>query len=241
MKIIFLIISLVAIGTLTSCGASDATKIFEAQHCIDTLDESVSNARLITSSENCEAKINGVNSSQADIIRCSARFIGGGVTTERITGAFDNNDSQGAASQSNLISLLTFITYDTGAENVAKAKAAASVCESSGQKGLIFLASLSKIGTLVTMSSGLPTCATTGDNICDADELATDGGGGLTACQTDSSNCDPAEVGNTAILLSETYCIADNTDDPFCQQVQAAVAAGGDSSTIGDALLDGMN
>ncbi len=56
----------------------------------------------------------------------------------------------------------------------------------------------------------------------------------------DCTTCQPDEIGNTAIILSESYCTEDKKDDPFCQDVNTAIASGSDPTTIGNALLASM-
>jgi hypothetical protein len=216
---------------LISCN-EDATKIFDAQNCLDGVDETQTGAALIAAAEACEAKLGSLDTSQANIIKCSTKFLAGGVTSTRIASAFSNNSNDGTASQTKLIAILSFTNYASGIANTKSSEALAA-CEKSGQKGLIFIAGLSKIGTLLLSASDTD-CM---DGACTDAEIAELNP--LTNCTGDPTPaaCSPAEVGNTAILISQSYCTDANKSDPVCVDILAAIAVGGDASAIGTALI----
>ncbi len=153
--------ALFLITGIISCEDEDAKKIFEAQACLDEVDESLGKNELIAAANACEAKLGGLDSAQANIIKCSTKFLAGGVTSARIASAFSNNESDGPADQQKLITILSFTNYSQGEAN-SKVEEALLACKKSEQKGLIFVAALSRIGTLVLTGSGNAACMGSG-------------------------------------------------------------------------------
>lgn len=230
-KVSMILAASVLITGIVSCEDEDSKSIFEAQNCLDEVNENLGTAELIAAANACEAKLGSLDSAQANIIKCSTRFLAGGVTSSRIASAFSNNEDGGAANQEKLITVLSFTNYPSAEAN-SKVSEALIACEKSEQKGLIFIAGLSKIGTIVLVATGNAACM--GFGTCDLDAISNPLGG------CGGSTCNPAEVGNTAILLSDNYCTEDKEDDPFCQDVSAAVASGSDPAVIGAALIASM-
>ena len=216
---------LIGIGFL-GCKDADKESIAQAQLCLDKVTQTDTAAV-----QACLDKLGNVDTQEANIVRCSGEILLGGLTTEKVVNAF----SQSSGSQAALMVTLAVTNQGSGSTDTANKTLALkteTTCKKSNVSGLIALASFSKIGTVMVVGSGL-SCA---DPLnCTPAEASTI----VTNC---SSNCSPEEVGNTAIIVADSYCTGDNVNSPECKEIQTAIQNGNsDPTTIGQYLIDHLN
>src|SRR5690349_13466104 len=89
---------------LSACGgARDVDKIADAQNCLDKAVESEAAA--------CVAKVDGIDSEAADLIRCTGKFVKEGFNSStKLSGAISNlsGGNTGAAGSVTLMASLAF-------------------------------------------------------------------------------------------------------------------------------------
>lgn len=222
-KILILCFVFVASTLLFSCEDDDLVAISEAQDCLNKVEDA-----NYTDALDCANKVSGIDTQQAKVILCSAYVLGGGLTTTRVANAYKQLNDSDSNAQSVYIAALTLDSVDT-------AKKAASACEDTKVTGLIYLGSLTLVGTALVNSVGgsLLTDIINGTINEAAIESA------ISNCQTTPANCNPADVGEAVLLLNETACDGDDVvDADVCADISSAVnATGGTSSAIGEALF----
>ena len=70
-KILILVVALLgSIFVITGCENSDKVDLFEAQVCLDRIDQTQSAAAIKAAAEVCSAKVSSQSNSQASLIRC---------------------------------------------------------------------------------------------------------------------------------------------------------------------------
>jgi len=200
----------------------ESDDIARAQKCMDDIPSSLSGATLATAAQACFDIIAKYDSQQANIIKCSSKFLGGGLTTQKIATAYDKLTQNGLANKE-----ATFIA--ALALSGTAAQDGKPYCVRSGVPALIYLADLAVIGS--TMASVI-------GGGYDPDNLSTldpaDISGLLTACQppADCGASNYAAIGASAGSLADQYCVAGNENSDACAQFNQAVANSG-----GDAVL----
>ncbi len=207
---------LIVIGLGTSgCENKDVDDLARAQDCLNKVPNDDHGQAA-----NCRQFVSGKSSQQAMILRCSIEFMAGGLTTPKILNAFEAQDGAEAKKEATLMTVLAL-------DDLAIARAAVSYCNQSGVSGLMYLANLSMIGTSLK-NSGIPLSETPTEAEIEA---------AIEACKTGDSACQPEDIGQAAIVLSESYCQGKD-DDKICQDINQAVADGASADEIGEALLE---
>lgn len=207
----FLIVSVLCL-LCVSCEEDEADRLASAQNCLDNVSSSNPSAAA-----ECMSYIGDLNTSQANIIKCSIKFLVGGLTTEKISNAYKQlKDDSVTDKEAFYISMLALNPASAATE-------AATYCTNSGVKGLIYLANLSVMGSLMMDAIGFDPNAGTPN--------ATDIQNALAACQ--ASGCDDAAIGGAVIAVANSYCANTSSSSDICTQVNSAIAAGGgDPATI---------
>ena len=236
MKALKVISLIFCLGFVLSCEDTDKSKMAEAQSCLDKINQSQPEAALATAAQACVDLLGSASSSQASIIRCSGQFLINGITTSKILDAFQTAEGAGASSSAGMMMSIAVTSSTDTDTNKARAKAALDTCSSSGVSGLIWLAGLSNVGTTMVNSFLPPSCG--GDPSACGDLTQGEVDSIVTSCSGGGSSCDPAEVGASAIVMSQTYCIGSNASSEECMEINAAVAnGGGDPTAVGNYLL----
>lgn len=238
LKIAILLLALTAL--ITGCEDDAKSKIFDAQACLDNLDENVGYEQLRTAADACQNKLGTVTSQEANTIRCSARLLMGGMTANRFAKAADQMDGS-SSNEAALISVLslrgvggTTPERQTDAKDLAKSMF--NACTNSGVPGLVYIAGLSLTGTVMTNSIAVG-CGGGDMTQCNEQELINEADNIVSACQ--SGGCEPESIGQAAVAISDAYCTGDKAEEEICTDIEAAISAGGgNSSTIGEQLLN---
>lgn len=215
----FLVVGLLCL-VCASCENEDMDKLAQAQNCLDNVPSSNPSA-----ASSCMSYVNDLDSEQANIIKCSIKFLAGGLSTSKISDAYKqlNNDSV-TDKEAFYISMLALSPASLATE-------AATYCERSGVKGLIYLANLSVVGSMMMDAIGVT-------GVPDA----TDVQNALTTCASAPGTCNDTAIGSAVIVVAESYCAGSTADSGVCAEVNAAIAAAGtDPAAIAQqiyALLD---
>ncbi|MCH2532927.1 MAG: hypothetical protein MK008_00625 [Bdellovibrionales bacterium] len=240
LKIAILLLALLAFAT--GCEDEAKSKIYDAQACLDNLDETVPYTDLRTAADACQNKLGTVTTQEANTIRCSARLLMGGMTANRFAKAADQMD--GASNEAALISVLSLkgigsSTADKQTDAKDLAKSMFNACTNSGVPGLVYIAGLSLTGTVMTNTVTLNCNGNPNASLdeCSEDELITQADQIVSDCQ--SGSCEPESIGQAAVAISDAYCTGDKAEEDICVDIEAAITAGGgNSSTIGEQLLN---
>lgn len=202
----------------------DVAAANNAQACFDKADETDQTAVL-----DCLDYIEGIYSTEAEVVRCSILLTAGGVTSDRMSQAIADQESNGGDSA--MMTNFSFNKYGSAAENKSKVKEAKDSCKNSGVSGLVGLSSFASTGTL--LCKGASTCSNA--NETQVDQLLSD-------CSSASNGCsqeDKEEIGDTAILMNEVYCNNGESDAEECQALANALDGVdlNDPDAVADAVL----
>ncbi len=217
--LLFAISSVALSFVLVSCSKEkDIDKISDAQSCLDKASSS--------DVDTCVAKVDGLSSQGAFLIRCVGKFMKEGFTSpSKIAGAISNlNGGSGSTQSTAVMAALAFKAESTSALNSASAQQALNYCNIANSKGLILLAGLSQTATVL---ADLGLGSTTNLSGTDLKNLMGTLQGNTTATTA---------VGSAVVSIYETNCTSGNsTTGNFCQQFSSAVTAvsGGTSNPAG--------
>lgn len=190
----------------TACGGpKDVDKIAEAQNCLDTAAAADADA--------CVAKVDGIESSGAYLIRCAGKFVKEGFNDpSKLSGVMDSiSGDTGADGSTAMMAALAFKAEATTALNSISAQQAFDYCTAANSKGLILLAGLSQTASVL------------GDLGGDADLTGPE----LKTLMGTKQNDPVAQeaVGTAVTSIYTTNCLNNNTTSgAFCEQFASAVA-----------------
>lgn len=239
----------VAVLSATSCEDKDRAQLLKAQKCLDEINmdpNAAENAAAISAIKNsaqaCAALVAGASGQQAAIVRCGAQSLAAGLTLNRIIIAYSKVAQSGTQNEAAYMLGLAVNTGANATENSSIANALFNACEETEIDSMIQLASFSRMGTILA-SANTGTCDPTSppDTYAACLQNGSNATSMINACATTPASCDQEAIGETALVLSETYCNGENAQTEACNEISQAVAAGGDASTIGAALLNLLN
>lgn len=218
-----LIITLSFGAILTGCEGAQSEKdmIAEAQFCLDEATDG-------TSADACLSKISGLNSPQANTLRCAGGFIAAKITSPANLSSALNAISDGAGAPA-LMSALSFPSVDL-------AKVTFNYCNASSQNGLKLIGAMAKSATiLANVATGLPSCSSPEN--CDSAAIEST----LNSLVTDIQNGDPdAEetvieiVSSIQTVYTSTCGGNNNSNGDICGQINTAISTSGFDITTTD-------
>lgn len=201
-------------SVFVGCESKEDDQIYSAQICLNSATSATVDA--------CLAKIAGVSSSRAFVIRCSAEFIRANITTSTIVAAIENiEDNDSGNTVDPTIEFYQNFSFSSG----ASADVAVTNCDASGSEGLRLLALSAKSATTIKTFAG-------GD-------IAT-----WINTNPDLSLLDPAEVqsmGSNVLQMQSIACDEGGSlkGTEICDNINNAIAnAGGDVQAIGEAFIN---
>lgn len=202
---------------LTGCQSAQSEKdmIAEAQFCLDEANDA-------NSAGACINKISGLNSPQANTLRCAAGFIAAEVTSPKNLSTALNAINDGAGAPA-LMSALSFPSVDL-------AKTTFEYCNASSQNGLKLIGAMAKSATiLASIATGLPSCSS--ETNCDASAIEATLSNLITAL--DNGNNPAANesvieiVSSVQAVYSSTCSGNTNSNADICKQINTAIADSG--------------
>ncbi len=204
----------------SGCETNEQNKVAEAQQCLDRLSDSATAA----DAQPCLNFISGITSPSAYVIRCSVDFLAAGINPTQLIAAFQAMKTQSSAQQT--ATLMGALAESAVAPLTALQTAQATLndCVSSETPSLIYLAGVSVTGTALVVGGGSATPATF-----------------IANCQATPASCSPDVIGSAAVTLASSYCTGSNVTSEVCITINSAVAAGGSTTAIGDALIASLH
>jgi hypothetical protein len=238
-KILTLMVIGLGLIALNGCEDEESNDLAKAQKCMDN----ISSANYADAAA-CFDFVAKYDSQQANILKCSIKFLQGGLTTDRVVNAYKALATATVVTSNEAV-FMTALALDPS----SLATDAEVYCEKSGLKGLIYLANLAVVGsTLFDIGNAIggtydpndPSAAPPSDAEVAA-IVADCVPGGPETCGGIPGGYDT--IGASVITLSESYCTGSNATSEVCTTINAAIAdAGGDPGDAARALfciLDG--
>lgn len=231
-KNLAIIFAMSACAALVSCGKKDADKVGEAQLCLDKATQATA--------ASCKAMVEGIETTGAYSILCSANFITEGFTeASRFKQAFDSFDNNSSNNTESFMSVLTFKSQASMDLNATFATETNSYCAKSGSKGLMFLGTMATTATTFAqvaynLTAGASGTAPTAQQINDA----------LTDLKNNpSSGSNPATISAVGTVIASTYTTSCQTgsdaNQSMCDQLNTALAGVdmNDPAAVGAAVI----
>lgn len=234
LKVVSRLIFAFGLLTLAGCEEDQANDLAKAQKCLD----GITSANYATA-DSCFEYVSRYDSQQANILKCSIKFVAGGLTTEKVALAYKKIAENGMASKE-----ATFMTI-LALNPPNKATEAQGYCVTTGLKGLIYLANLAVMGSnMAQMITGI---GTTG-HYDPADPSSFPSPAEINEVL---NNCKPpatcggnfATIGQATLNIADSYCSGSNASTDVCTKINDAVqSSGGDPTLVAKQLfcvLDG--
>lgn len=220
-------------GLFTACSKDqEQSDLAKAQDCLDKVDEANPQGAL-----NCLPFVQAYSSQRANILKCSIYLTSGGLVTSRIQKAYDaSTDTTITNKQAAYIAYLSLNVPDV-ATGYTTAQTASPFCNSSGDPGLVFVSSMTVLGSLVSSISsnnGSPI------NFNDPAAVNTAVTNVLTTCQANPppATCQASVVGPAVTSAANAYCASGTSSVSVCTQINGAVSgAGGDNNKITQGMM----
>lgn len=205
---------------LIQCEESETDDLYSAQLCLNNADASTADA--------CLAKIAGNTSTLAYSLRCGAAFVKQNIDDTRIVNALNRLDNNNDPTQDPMTDMMAFLTFKSESE----VDAAIVECQASGAEGMVALAYMAKMATIIVVGLGLDPSAGAG-----VDPNALDG---LIDGYTpgDLSGSEKEALGATVTLAYPSYC-GDGGQfegEEVCTNLNNSINAGSNTAIV-DALL----
>jgi hypothetical protein len=214
-RIIFLLLVLPLI--FIGCEEEEQDTIERAQHCLDYATSATANG--------CLAILGNLQTPESYAIRCSARFIGAGLTASQMAQAYINNEATGT-SKDPLLGLMGIVSFTS----TATANAAYTECILSTVPSFAVFAGMAKISTKIKDLGGIVSTTTPTQA-----EMET-----ALASLSSASDADKEEVGAAVVVISQKFC-KDHPDNDICKDVNAAVGSGATNLAIANQFIDRLN
>ncbi len=229
-KNLIYIFALTLSAGLVSCGPKNADKIGDAQLCLDKATQGTAAA--------CLEKLDGIDTSSANVMRCSAGFIDEGFTQPtRFKKTFDalSQKSNGATNTLTFLSFIAFSSKGSAVANKAFASTTYDACLKTNAKGLILLGSMAMTATII--SGGL-----TAQNDGSAIQTA------ITSLLGATDDASKSAIGSAVIATYTSSCNAGSqANQGLCDQLAGFLPTSGgvvDTSNplaVGNAILTSWN
>ena len=206
----------------SGCEQQDDLSMASAQSCLDT-------ATTASQANTCVAKIAGIETADAYLVRCSANFIAQGFTGQRVATAYSrmSSSSSGTDPMLNIMAYLVFANADA-------TNSVANAVTNCTKSGVLSMQQLVQVANLATTTSTLANVCNDGTLNCvdpgkvDAVTLVTK----IKAAFTNTTAPNKAAVGTLALNLNSSFCGAGSnyaSEDVCTYMSQAITAAGGTS------------
>ncbi len=209
---------------LVACDEGEDDDLAKAQECLDRITDT-----NFTEAEDCIKPLEKYDSQQANILKCSGKFLAGGLTTSRIMDAYKELENSDAAAEDKKEAI--FISY-LALTPSSKAREAAAFCRKTELEGYIYLGDLAVVGSVLSDAGNFSSPPT---------EAEVDAA--LATCQATPASCQPEVLAGAVTSVAESYCKKPSAkDDEVCKDINAAIAeAAGDEEVLTAALTCLLN
>jgi|GEM_PF-6470139 hypothetical protein len=227
-------VSLLVLPAALLSGCNQETEqdlLSEAQYCLD-------GATTAAQAQSCLSSIDGINNKSANVLRCSAAYIGEGFgSPSKLIEAFDKIDQTptgNATSTESFLAIMAFSDKDLADETFG-------YCQATGLKGLSLLSAMTKAAT--NLASLLPG----GIDLTNPDQLAEDLHDKIESILDGSASQADIDAGTEAVgeTVTAIYQVACQTGTPangdLCTQMDDAFAAmppGYTAADVGKKLME---
>ncbi len=225
MRFVFAIFGAIVLVTtsllLSSCESSQADNQAQAQKCLDGLGSSPTPAEA----QNCLTPISGDYSANAEVVRCSADFIIGGITESTLVNDYETIKTNNISGNQVAATLMPDLALKDSSGNYSTtfAEQTYNDCTASNTSSFVYMAGLAEAGTIMTLAN------------------ASNPSTAAAYCSTNPNNCSPTQVGTIAQTVASTYCTGSNQTSSVCTTINNAIASGnGNPTTIGQNLLGSL-
>ena len=210
---------------------TDADQVADAQNCLDHTDAA--------GALGCMDKVAGVSSEAADLVRCSSIFIfesfGSPVRISSIATQMQNSGGSATAG-SVAIGLLVFASGSGSLTALQMAQKAFDYCAASKSKGMMLLASMAVIATVINSVGGATIAAD-----CDSTAPGYSAATCQASVQTSVCSADTNTLGSTAISAYQQSCSGSSQQNSsVCKQYQTVTNGSTDPATVGGNLKHNM-
>lgn len=214
---------------IVGCETSEDRQLADAQSCLDA-------ARTSADADVCLDKVQGLESNSAYLIRCSANFVGQGLTGERLARAFQEIKDNPGAGQNPTTKMLAYMVFNNA---LTRHNVSTTIenCQRSGVSSMFRLATTVQLATtLASFAGGSPSDLDPSDPSFNPDKLK-DVIDNLAGASTPEQQ---TEVGNIALTANQAYCAEGSSfkENDICKRLSSAISTGnGDAQAIGAALI----
>lgn len=216
---------ILAAGILSACGGKkDDDLVYDAQDCL--------NRSTAATALSCTELLGTLDTQASNLLRCAAYFKREGISDPNTLAEI--GEQMGSSGDSSVMTMMSALAFD----DVNSVTAASDYCNKSGSKGLIMLASMSKIATVTLAASNAlgpnPSAADLQNVICGGDNVS------------DTTSATNEVIGEAVIAAYQSGCIGTNgaSVNPYCGmvtgQTDAANSGSTSASAIGEQFADAL-
>ncbi len=220
-----LLVALASIFLVACEGAqSEKDMIAEAQYCLD-------DATDAPSADTCLSKISGLDTSEANTLRCAGGFIAAGITSSSSLSTALNAIKDGDSTTA-LLSALSF-------PNVQLVNETVESCNKSGRDGLRLIGAMAKSATTIASLANLASCSDPDDlSSCDTSVFAASIASILASPGSADSQEAFLQIASSIQTVFSTTCTSESSSEDICGQISGAASTSGiDIETASDAEL----
>lgn len=210
------IVATVGLVFLSGCESDEDNAILKAQECFNKVNQTSVDS---PAADACLSHISSISSPEASLLKCGIEFYKGGLTSTKMVDAFDEYDDQPENQKE------AYLMSELSLSSSGTANAAYNYCKLAESPGMLYIATLIKLGTLMTLA---------GAGITPAD-IVDD-------CIADTASCATAENGQMIIDVASVYCIGESATDDVCVAMNSAILANpGDPAAVIQQFLSQIN
>lgn len=217
-------------GLVMGCETEEDLKVYSARECIDY-------ARTEAEADACIAQVNGIESSKAYLVRCSANFIAQGFTGQRFSRAFQRLKDSPTSGQDPMATAMSFLVFTKNSANHSPDRTVTN-CTLAGSRSMLRLATMAKLATFIANPTSGPL-----SDLLNPESGSFDPAAINTAINNlvSGSAEDQATVGEIGAQVANAYCNPGSSfeDSEICKNLNKAISDGnGDAQATGVALLN---
>ena len=201
-----------------------------AQSCMDS-------ATTAAQANACAAKVEGIETPSAYLIRCSANFIAQGFTGERIAKAYQRmTESSGSSGSDPMLSMMSYLVFSNN-DSTNTIAATLSNCTKSGTISMLRLAEVANLASTVASVGSINPAdfdpSKSPEDLQIAIEAAVTGALAATPAQQEA-------LGTVALQMNASVCSAGSSlaDKEVCTYMADAIQHGGSATGVAQYLLN---
>lgn len=238
-------LSALTLASLSACETGEDRTMASAQSCLD-------GARDESSAQRCVDLVQGLETQDAYLVRCSAAFIANGFSGQKIADAYLTLSDDDNGGTDPMVSLMAYLNFDSSNQNFTPASAVTN-CQRAGLRSMLQLATAANLATSIQAIASqpinyidgngdpqtLPGITFTGDSVADM-QAAVDWFDTNGAALETATDAPLEQIGNIAIVANSAFCTGlANPNEDVCTNLGNAISTGnGDVTTIAQNLMN---